>query len=153
MHSLSSCSQTETSSYRSLWERWMRAARWLRTRHRCEISRHGATILFSRFYYKLFSAPTSSRNIVASGVLVCMNTHPEVLLFFTRVYLGGRLLRDMTSLVDQQAKEYIDNLQKLRSSLSEHADVSAAVMVHRVCGELQNIGRAIPSFSHLPFNH
>ena len=82
-----------------------------------------------------------------------MNAHPEVLLLFTRVYSGGRLLRDMTSLVDQQAKEYIDNLQKLRGGLSEHVNVSAAVMVHRVCGELQNIGRAIPSFSHLPSNH
>ena|ERR1700733_9259874 len=130
----------------------MRAARWLRTRHPCEISRIGPTISFSRFYYKSFNAPTSSRNIVASGVLVCVNAHPENLMF-TRVYSGGRLLRDMTSLVDQQAKEYIDNLQKLRSSLSEHANVSAAVMVHRVCGELQNIGRMIPSFSHLPFNY
>ena len=62
-------------------------------------------------------------------------------MLFTRVYSGGRLLRDMTSLTDQQAKGYIDNLQKLRSSLSEHANVSAAVMVHRVCGELQNIGK------------
>jgi hypothetical protein len=70
-----------------------------------------------------------------------------------KVYLGGRLLRDMTSLADQQAKEYIDNLQKLRSSLSEHANVSVAVMVHRVCGELQYIGRAFPSWSHLPSNH
>ena len=130
----------------------MRAARWLRTRHRCELRRNDPTILFSRFYCKLFSVPTSSRNIVASGVLVCVNAHPENLMF-TRVYSGGRLLRDMTSLVDQQAKEYIDNLQKLRSSLSEHANVSAAVMVHRVCGELQNIGRMIPSFSHLPFNY
>ena len=77
----------------------------------------------------------------------------RVLLSFMRVYLGGRLLRDMTSLADQQAKDYIENLQKLRSSLSEHANVSTAVMVHRVCGELQNIGRAIPSSSHLPFNH
>src|ERR1700730_12644834 len=79
IHRSSSYNQTETPSYRSLWERWMRAARWLRTRHRCEISRNGPTILFARFYYKLFSAPTLSRNIVASGVLVCMNAHPEVL--------------------------------------------------------------------------
>ena len=63
-----------------------------------------------------------------------------------RVYSGGRLLRDMTSLADQQAKEYIDNLQKLRSSLREHANVTTALMVHRVCGELKNIGIAIPSF-------
>ena len=46
----------------------------------------------------------------------------------------------MASLADQQAKGYIDNLKKLRSSLSEHANVTTAVMVHRVCGELRNIG-------------
>lgn len=50
------------------------------------------------------------------------------------------------SLVDQQAKDDINNLQKLRHSLREHANVVVAVMVHRVCDELQAIGRAISSF-------
>ena len=59
------------------------------------------------------------------------------------VCLGSRLLRDMTSIVGQQAKDYIENLQKLRRSLSEHADVSGAVTIYRVCGQLQAIGEAI----------
>ena len=67
------------------------------------------------------------------------------------VYAGGRLLRDMTSLVEKEANDYIDNLQQLRRCLGEHAGVSAAVLVHRVCGQVQAIGRVIPSFfSGLP---
>ena len=50
------------------------------------------------------------------------------------------------SLVDQQAKDYINILQKLRCNLCEHASVSAAVLIHRVCGEIQAIGRAIPPY-------
>ena len=57
----------------------------------------------------------------------------------------------MTSPVDQQVKEYIENLRKLRRSLGEHANVSAAVTVHRVCGELQNIGTTISLFP--PFDY
>ena len=62
------------------------------------------------------------------------------------VYAGGRLLRDMTSLVEKEANDYIDNLQQLRRCLGEHASVSATVLVHRVCGQVQEIGRVIPSF-------
>jgi hypothetical protein len=66
-------------------------------------------------------------------------------------YTGGRLLRDMTSLVEKDTNDYIDNLQQLRRCLGEHASVSAAVLVHRVCGQVQAIGRVIPSFfSGLP---
>ena len=52
----------------------------------------------------------------------------------------------MTSLVEKEANDYIDNLRQLRLCLGEHASVSAAVLVHRVCGQAQAIGRAIPSF-------
>jgi len=61
-------------------------------------------------------------------------------------HAGGRLLRDMTSLVEKEANDYIDNLQQLRRCLGEHASVSAAVLVHRVCGQVQVIGRVIPPF-------
>ena len=68
-----------------------------------------------------------------------------------RAYAGGRLLRDMTSLVEKEAIDYIDNLQQLRRCLGEHSSVSAAVLVHRVCGHVQAIGTVIPSFfSGLP---
>ena len=57
----------------------------------------------------------------------------------------------MTSLVEKEVNEYIDNLRQLRRYLGEHASVSAAVLVHRVCGQAQAIGRVIPSFfSGLP---
>ena len=57
------------------------------------------------------------------------------------VFSGGRLLRDFTSFVDQQAEDYIDSFQNLRCSLHEHASVSAAVIVHRTFGEPEIIGR------------
>ena len=66
------------------------------------------------------------------------------------VYAGGRLLRDMTSLVEKEANDYIDNLQQLRRCLGEHATVSAAVLVHHVCGQVQAIGRVIPSSFRVP---
>ena len=59
----------------------------------------------------------------------------------------------MTSLADQQAIGYMDNLKKLRSSLSEHANVTTAVMVHRVCGELRNIGESNSVFPPAFFNY
>ena len=62
------------------------------------------------------------------------------------VYSGGRLLRDMTSLVEKEANDYIENLRQLRRCLDEHASVSAAVLIRRVCGQVQVIGRVIPSF-------
>jgi hypothetical protein len=52
----------------------------------------------------------------------------------------------MASLVKKEAKDYIDNLQQLRRCLGEHANVTAAVLVHRVCGQVQAIGKVIPSF-------
>ena len=67
------------------------------------------------------------------------------------VYAGSRLLRDMASIVEKEANDYIDNLQQLRRCLGEHASVSAAVLVHRVCGQVQTIGIMIPLFfSGLP---
>ena len=86
------------------------------------------------------------KDIAASGVSVCMDTHSDVLLSFNGVASGGRVLRDMVSLTDQQAKDYIDNFQRLRLNPSEHANITVAVMVHRVCGELQTIGKAILFF-------
>ena len=57
----------------------------------------------------------------------------------------------MTSLVEKEANDYINNLQRLRRCLGEHASVSAAVLVHRVCGQVQVIGRVVPPlFSGLP---
>lgn len=57
----------------------------------------------------------------------------------------------MAPTVGQQAKHHIENFQKLRCSPSEHADVSVAVTVYRVCGQLQAIGKAI-SLSSLPMS-
>ena len=57
------------------------------------------------------------------------------------------------SVVKQQAEGYIGNLQKLRRSLSEHASIRAivpGVLVHRVCGELEAIGRVAQSSNPLP---
>jgi len=75
-----------------------------------------------------------------------MDAHSEAIVSFNGVGSGGRLLRDMVSLIDQHAKDYIDNFRKLRVDISEHANITVAVMVHRVCGELQTIGKPIPSF-------
>jgi len=62
--------------------------------------------------------------------------------------LGGRLLRDIASFVDEQAKEYIKSLQDLRRSLHNHASVSTAVMIYRVFGKVEAIGRSMsPSCS------
>jgi hypothetical protein len=58
------------------------------------------------------------------------------------VQQGGRLLRDTASLVDQQATDYVDTLQKLRRSLSDHASVSAAARIYRVFGKVEAIGTA-----------
>lgn len=52
-------------------------------------------------------------------------------------------MRDVASVVDQQAKDYVDTLQKLRRSLSEHASVSAIARIDRVFGKVEAIGRAI----------
>ena len=76
--------------------------------------------------------------------MVRINALPEILRKSKSVCAGGRLLRDMTSLVEKEANDYIDNLQQLRRCLSEHASVSAAVLVHRVCGHVQAIGTVVP---------
>jgi hypothetical protein len=68
------------------------------------------------------------------------------------VYPGGRLLGDTTPLVDQQARDYVGTLQKLRRSLSDHASISAAARIYRVLGTVEAIGRAnrsCHSFSQL----
>ena len=57
------------------------------------------------------------------------------------VYLGVRLLRDTASLVDQQVKDYIDTLQKLRRGLGNHASISAAATIYRVFGKIEDIRR------------
>ena len=67
--------------------------------------------------------------------------HSNVLSSVNYVYLGVRLLRDTTSLVDQQAKDYIDALQKLRRSLNDHASTSAAATIYRVFGKIEDIRR------------
>lgn len=76
--------------------------------------------------------------------LVCYALSPTV----DSPYSGGRLLRDMTSAVDQQAREYIDSLQNLRRSLHDNANVSAAVTVYRVFGKVNAIGTTIEISKH-----
>ena len=62
-------------------------------------------------------------------------------MFPERTYVGVRPLRDTASLVDQQAKDYIDALLKLRRGLSDHASISAAATIYRVFGKMEVIGR------------
>ena len=50
-------------------------------------------------------------------------------------------MRDIASLVDQQVKDYIDTLQKLRRGLSDYASISAAATIYRVFGKMEAIGR------------
>src|ERR1700733_5780421 len=102
--------------------------------------------LSARFFCKSYNAPTLSRSIVVSGHLVWISFYARPLASVESVFSGGRVLRDSTSRTDQQVKYYIDNFQNLRRSLLEHASVSAVVMVHRVMGELEVVGRAISSF-------
>ena len=45
------------------------------------------------------------------------------------------------SLVDQQATDYIANLQSLRRNLLGQASTSAAVMVYRVFDQLEDLGK------------
>ena len=70
-----------------------------------------------------------------------MRENTSILSSVDCIYLGGRLLRDTTSLVDQQAKDYIDALQKLRRSLNDHASISAAATIYRVFGKIEDIRR------------
>ena len=73
---------------------------------------------------------------------VCIKyIHSNVLSYLDCVCLGVRLLRDTASLVDQQANDYIDTLQKLRRGLNDHPSISAAATIYRVFGKIEAIGR------------
>ena len=52
-------------------------------------------------------------------------------------------MRDIISMVDQQALEYINNLQDLRRSLRGQASIAAAVMVYRVFDKVEDVGKSI----------
>jgi hypothetical protein len=56
------------------------------------------------------------------------------------VFQGVRLIRDIISLVEKQAQDYIANLQALRRSLYGQTSTSAAVMVYRVFDKLDGLG-------------
>ena len=59
---------------------------------------------------------------------------------------GVRLVKNIMSLVDQQAQDYIANLQDLRRSLRGQASTTAAVVVCRVFDKLEDVGKSIWSF-------
>ena len=56
---------------------------------------------------------------------------------------GVRLVKNIASLVDQQAQDYIANLQDLRRSLRGQASTTAAVMVYRVFEKLEDVGKSL----------
>ena len=60
--------------------------------------------------------------------------------------VGVRLVKNITSLVDQQARDYIVTLQDLRRSLHGQASTTAAVVVCRVFDKLEDVGKSIWSF-------
>ena len=62
------------------------------------------------------------------------------------LYKGVRLVKNIMSLVDQQARDYIANLQDLRRSLCGQASATAAVVVCRVFDKLEDVGKSIWSF-------
>src|SRR6266852_836023 len=62
------------------------------------------------------------------------------------LHKGVRLVKNITSLVDQQARDYIVNLQDLRRSLRGQASTTAAVVVCRVLDKLEDVGKSIWSF-------
>ena len=102
--------------------------------------------LLSRFSYKSFNARISSRNTAASIHLVCATTHlKDSSSHVDGIPKGLRLVRDITSLVDQQARDYISNLQDLRRSLLGQAGTVAAVMVYRVFDKLEDLGKRTSS--------
>ena len=59
------------------------------------------------------------------------------------VFQGVRMIKNIVSLVDKQAQDYIANLQALRHSLYGQASTSASVMVYRVFDKLDNLGESI----------
>jgi len=69
-----------------------------------------------------------------------MAKDPDKLMEFE----GMRFIRDIMSLVDQQARDYIANLQDLRRNLCGQASINAAVMVYRVFDKLEDVGKIIP---------
>src|SRR6266849_10606105 len=62
------------------------------------------------------------------------------------LHKGVRLVKNIMSLVDQQARDYIATLQDLRRSLRGQASTIAAVMVCRVFDKLEDVGKSIWSF-------
>ena len=60
---------------------------------------------------------------------------------------GVRLIKNIMSLVDQQAQDYIANLQDLRRSIHGQASTTAAVVVCRVLDKLEDVGKSIGPFS------
>ena len=60
---------------------------------------------------------------------------------------GVRLIKNIMSLVDQQAQDYIVNLQDLRRSLHGQASTTAAVVVCRVLDKIEAVGKSIGPFS------
>ena len=62
---------------------------------------------------------------------------------------GMRFIRDIMSLVDQQAQDYIANLQDLRRTLRGQASINAAVMVYRVFDKMEDVGKIVPFPTHL----
>ena len=56
---------------------------------------------------------------------------------------GGRLVKNIMSLVDEQAQDYVDNLRNLRRSLCGQASTAAAVTVYCVFDEVEKIGKSM----------
>ena len=75
---------------------------------------------------------------------MCATTHSTV-SHIEGVSQGLRLVRDITSLVDEQARGYIASLQNLRHSLLGQAGTVAAVMVYRVFDKIEAIGKPTSS--------
>ena len=71
-----------------------------------------------------------------------MGLHGELM-----VSQGVRLIKNIMSLVDQQAQDYIANLQDLRHSLHGQSSTTAAVVVCRVFDKLEDVGKSIGPFS------
>ena len=97
--------------------------------------------LSSRFSCKSYSALTLSKSTAANSPSVCVTFHRKDLWWADGISEGLRLVKNITSLVDQQTQGYISNLQNLRRSLLGQASTSAAVMVYRVFDKLGDVGK------------
>jgi hypothetical protein len=82
--------------------------------------------------------------ILQRAVLRCvrwaMASAPDKLMEFE----GTRFIRDIMSLVGQQAEAYIAKLQDLRRNLRGQASINAAVIAYRVLYKLEVVGKIIP---------